>query len=143
VFGHFGVGRLTKRLFPAESEASRAALSGQMMSWWTEFARTGRPGRGRDGRLAEWTPWDDAPEAPRVMLLRTTAQGGPAMSPAREDRASILADVPRDPRLATPKARCLVWRQLVAGQRLADRQFYDGLEECRTFPFDAFPWREN
>ena len=52
-----------------------------MMSYWAEFASTGAPGRGRGGKLPEWTPWDEsAPDGERFMVFDSEADGGLRMS---------------------------------------------------------------
>jgi hypothetical protein len=53
----------------------------------------------------------------------------------------VLASVAADARLATPRARCWVYRELAARARGFSREGYEALAECKELPFDAFPWR--
>lgn len=56
------------------NEAGRVKLSRAMMSYWVQFARTGAPGRGVDGRLPEW-------KGSSTMLFDTDAHGGVRLAP--------------------------------------------------------------
>ena len=44
VFGHWDLGPMSRRLFTAENAEGRDRLSGEMMSYWAQFARAGEPG---------------------------------------------------------------------------------------------------
>src|SRR5262249_13663746 len=76
VCGHGNLGREANRLFAASSRPGREALSAQMRSYWTEFARTGAPGRGRGGDLPEWTAWDPSAGGHKYAVLDTPVGGG-------------------------------------------------------------------
>jgi hypothetical protein len=47
--------------------------------------------------------------------------------------------VEEDARLATPKARCHVYRELAARARGFGRAEYEEVG-CSEYPYDAFPW---
>ena len=89
----------------------RDALSDSMMSYWAEFAHTGDPGRGRDGRQVEWTPWENGAGARRLLLLDAASDGGIRMSPFRltmdDVRARLLADTGFD----SLEEHCRMYRQ--------------------------------
>ena len=67
VFGHWELGRTGRVLFDESNRAGREALSAMMMSYWAEFAYSGDPGRGRDGTLPRWAPWQDGGETYAVL----------------------------------------------------------------------------
>ena len=100
VFGHFDLGREANASFVAANEPGRRELSGQMMSYWAEFARSGSPGKGRRGDLPEWKP------APAFVILDTAAGGGVHMSDETVTEEAALAGIASDPRLRTDEERC-------------------------------------
>jgi para-nitrobenzyl esterase len=107
VFGIFDLGPLGRVLFDEDNAEARDRLSEAMRSYWVEFARNGAPGRGVDGSLPEWTPWDDTtPESPRLLVLDTEADGGVRMSADQVTQAGLLAELAADPRFASEEERC-------------------------------------
>ena len=89
----------------------RDALSRSMMSYWAEFAWTGKPGRGRDGAQVEWTPWENGAGARRLLVFDAETDGAVRMSPfllTMDDlRARLLADTSFD----TLEEHCAMYRQ--------------------------------
>ena len=136
VFGHFDLGRESRRLFDAASEPGRKELSAAMMSYWAAFARTGNPGQG-DGKRPAWPAWSASTE---YLVFDTPAAGGITTSSKTMTRDAVLKGVETDPRFADPRARCLVYHDLVAWSATMTRYAYDA--HCREFPFDGYPWRK-
>ncbi len=110
VFGHWQFGREGRVLFDAENEPGRAALAAAMMSYWAEFAAHGDPGRGRDGSLPRWAPWQEDGE--KYAVLDTPAGGGVRMSTSSERLADVTAAVLADPSFADEDERCEVLGRL-------------------------------
>jgi len=131
---------LSKRFIFAEERLPAAKqLSRAMMSYWAQFAATGDPGRGEDGRLPRWTPWDDSsPTAPRFILLDTEEGGGLRMSPDSVTRASVLRSVAEDPRFESWAERCEVYRGFVEWGSRISREEYEQLSDgaCREQPLE-------
>ena len=143
VFGHFNLGREGNIIFTKENEDGRTALAAQVMSYWAEFAYTGAPGRGRDGRLPEWTAWDDsAPAAPKFVVLDTAARGGVRMSADTVTRAGVIAAIDADPRLPTQRDKCAIFHDLAKWSARFTKKDYPtaGRNGCAQYPFDAYPW---
>jgi para-nitrobenzyl esterase len=138
VFGHFDVGREGNRMFTSDNEPGRTKLAEAMMDYWTAFAASGRPGGGRDGRLPAWPAWNRA--TPTFLVLDTDSGGGIRTSTEMVSRFGVLDSIETDPRLATPRDRCLVYHELVYESGELPRPYYDA--KCPNHPFDAFPWRE-
>jgi para-nitrobenzyl esterase len=144
VFGHYDLGREGSRIFTAENRLGREALSSAMMSYWTEFAYSGLPGRGRDGRQPEWTPWDGADNAEtRFIVLDTAAGGGLRMSSGALTRPSVLNALASDPRLPAPYDRCAILREMAEWSLGLSKEEYAeiGNQTCAKYPLDAYPWR--
>lgn len=64
--------------FLFRNQEQRSDLSAAMMSYWAEFAYSGRPANGRDGELPGWTTWQA--EGEHIMLLDTENDGGVRMA---------------------------------------------------------------
>jgi len=91
VLGDFEIGAGSDLLFTKANAAARLDLSSAMMSYWTEFAGTGRPDRGRDGTLVPWLPWSSDPAAPRLMIFDTLAGGGIRAASELATRDGVVA----------------------------------------------------
>lgn len=141
VFGHFNLGSEGNQIFTAENEPGRLALSAQMMSYWANFAYTGSPGRGRDGRLREWQAWDpSSPAAPKFIVFDTPAAGGLRMASETENTAVLLAAVATDERLTEEGERCRIYRELADWGRSFTKADYGRLPGCAAYPYEAYPW---
>jgi para-nitrobenzyl esterase len=138
VFGHFDLGREGNRLFTAENDPGRRALSAAMMSYWAEFARSGKPNPARGGNLPAWPAWSTT--TPQFVLLDTVAGGGIRTSNDTVTRERVLAAIEKDPRLPTARDRCLVYHDLVVPAAQIVRAEYD--RRCPQHPFDGYPWRD-
>ena len=108
VLGHFDLGAQSSLLFDEDNEAPRLALSRQMMGYWAEFARSGRPGTAGQPGSPEWQPWRDDAGAARLMVFDTPAGGGSRMVDERVSRDAILAGMDAEPLPAA--ARCELFR---------------------------------
>jgi para-nitrobenzyl esterase len=145
VFGHFDLGRQANMIFTKENEPGRAALAAQMMSYWAEFAYKGAPGRGRDGGLPQWTPWDGAtPASPKFLVFDTAAGGGLRPSADALTQKGVLAAVDADSRLPKQRDKCLIFRELAARSTGFTKRDYPtaGQKGCAEYPFDTYPWDE-
>ncbi len=143
VFGRFDLGAFGNLLFDKKGKASRNELSEAMMSYWTQFARTGSPGRGQSGTLLAWSAWDDStPDAPKFIQLDTTPGAGIHMSDAVESLPRLLGEIDTDPRLPTQLDKCRLFHALAGwthGLSKAD-YVHAGKVGCADFPFADFPW---
>jgi para-nitrobenzyl esterase len=124
VFGHFDLGREGSRIFTRDNEPGRVALSREMMARWTRFAADGTPG---------WPP------APTTQVLDTPTGGGLRTIVEPASRDAVLAAIAADPRLPSPRDRCLAYHDLVIWATTLSRATYDRL--CPEHPFDGYPWR--
>jgi para-nitrobenzyl esterase len=139
VFGAFNFGALTKPLFDEARAADRQGLSEAMMSYWTQFARTGSPGSGRKGDLPAWPAWDDSPH---YLILDSASEGGIHPSAEVRTAAQIIADIDADPRIVGQVNKCRVFHELAGWTHGIRKIDYDhiGQRGCAEFPFDQFPW---
>lgn len=145
VFGHFDLGPEGIGIFTPFNRSARRELSAKMMSYWAQFAYEGDPGRGRDGTLPAWEPWNDAgPDTHRYVVFDTEADGGVRMGSEPVTIERVLEGVAADERLRDTRERCLVFRELAdwSWGRGFGPEDYAALPECRAFPFDGAPWLE-
>jgi para-nitrobenzyl esterase len=92
------------------NQAARLALSAEMMSYWAEFAYTGAPGRGRDGKLPLWRTWTPGGRTPNLMVLDTAMNGGPHQVASELTTKSLYEDVEHDGSLDSAEKRCAVFQ---------------------------------
>ncbi len=139
VFGHFDLGSDGNVIFTGANRPGREALSAQMMGYWSQFARTGDPGRGPGDTEPAWLPWRDGP---RFLIFDTAADGGVRPSSDGVTREAVIAAVDADPRLPTQRDKCRVFRSLAAWSRGLPRAQYAtaGAKGCADYPFETFPW---
>jgi para-nitrobenzyl esterase len=87
-----------------------------MMSYWANFAYTGSPDRGRDGREIEWTGWKNGAETnKRLLILDSRADGGIRMSSMRLTREGMRDRILNDASFADQTSHCQAYRQLFSG----------------------------
>ncbi len=136
VFGRLTFLGLDRLIFSDDARPAAEALSKAMTSYWTQFAYTGDPGRGREGDLPHWTAWQNGPSAPRYILLDTEAGGGLRMASETVTKAGVLAQLATDTRFQSAEERCVVYRGFVQfsdAMTAADYEEVDG-GACRAFP---------
>jgi para-nitrobenzyl esterase len=135
VFEHFDLGAEANRMFTSDNGPGRIELGRKMSSYWTEFARTGNPGRGRGGDLPEWTAWDPSgDDSPKFIVLDTEADGGIRMSSESLTVESVVAGIEADDRFRTASERCSVYRELAIDGRGFTATDYANRESCRDYP---------
>jgi para-nitrobenzyl esterase len=116
---------------------ARDVLAAQMRNYWSEFAWTGSPGRGRHGDLPEWRRWTTF--YPNLMLLDTEADGGPRMVKEPMTVTMIKERLAQDQQFPDVRARCKLYVRLFllanSGDDVWDKATYDALG-CEEFD----PW---
>jgi para-nitrobenzyl esterase len=108
VFGFFDLGPRSRLLFHERNEPGRLELSARMRGYWSEFAATGNPGRGRSTDSPQWLPWSADTAAPRMMVFDTITDGGIRMLPSNVSRDSVVAAMQAESLPDT--ARCELFR---------------------------------
>ena len=80
IMGDFDFGDQTSFLYDKRKTQERNNLSSSMMSYWAEFARSGKPSTSNNSNLPEWTSWKSGDQdSLRIMILDTLSSGGPKM----------------------------------------------------------------
>jgi para-nitrobenzyl esterase len=137
VFGHWDLGSQTKLLFSKGNEPGRLELARTMMAYWAAFARGGDPNGPRTAGLPRWEPFA-VPEG-RFLVFDTSAGGGVRMESGNVTSEAALAGVEQDATLATPEAKCDVYRQFVRWARQPSAADYPKMVAgaCARFPLPA------
>jgi len=105
VFDHWNLGREGRALYTKQNEPGRKALSAAMQGYWTEFARSGDPGKGPNGDLPAWTAWNESGD--KYIVLDTEDDGGIRMSAETETLADLIAAIESDQTYANTATRCI------------------------------------
>jgi para-nitrobenzyl esterase len=137
VFGLTDLGFANRFVF--EDRESAETLSRAMQSYWSEFAHTHRPGRGRAGELPEWPAWSPERGEPKYLVFDSTRDGGIHVGTDRVDQAFVLERALRDPRLLDDAERCGVFRNMVQWSSVLTVEEYGQLQDgaCREFPLES------
>ncbi|MEJ2533947.1 MAG: carboxylesterase family protein [Gammaproteobacteria bacterium] len=126
VFGDFSDFWGIPLLFTEENEAGRLALSDAMMSYWSEFAYSGDPGRGRDGSLPAWRPWDSAGDG-QLLVLDTPSDGGLRMERHRVSLEDLRRRLLAMEQWSMPARPCTIYALIFWETELWDPAEYGGL----------------
>ncbi len=109
VTGHFQVGSQTKMLFHDDNAAGRERLSQQMMGYWAEFARTGRPGAaGGIAGAIDWPAWPTDPAPAQRLIFDTPTDGGLSVATEKLSRERVASEIFAEP--IDGAARCKLFR---------------------------------
>jgi para-nitrobenzyl esterase len=139
VFGFTDLGRWTDNVFADVESAEQ--LSKRMRSYWTQFARSGDPGRGVGGDLPHWQPWELAEDAAKYLVFDSDAGGGLRMESAAVDVDRVVELLAEDPRFATTQARCEAFKDMVQFSGEFEPEDYEAFAggACTDFPLPERP----
>ena len=136
VFGDFGSSIFLPGFYTDENISGRDMLSRQMRSYWAEFARSGNPGKGRDGELSDWQAWQN--DEINLMLLDTAADGGLRMVQQPMTVAMLKDRLQNDPRLSQ-QDRCAIFSDLFFKSNTGD-DYWDADEFASLGCDRQDPW---
>ncbi|HEY6132194.1 MAG TPA: carboxylesterase family protein, partial [Halioglobus sp.] len=137
IFDNFEEGIVVPGLYDKDNIAGRDLLAAQMRSYWSEFARTGAPGRGRNGLLPQWQPWNSG--GPNLMLLDTTSDGGLRMVKEPMTVPMLKQRLAQDTNIPDLRRRCELHVQLFLHANAGDDVWEDA--DYRALGCAGFePW---
>ncbi len=93
----------------SDSKENRKAFSDTIQSYWTEFAYTGSPGKGRNGNLPQWQPWNNQGQK---FLVLDTGEGGIRMSDKDLSREYLKQQLLSDSIITELETRCLLFQEM-------------------------------
>ena len=135
VFGDFSGGLGLDYIFPNDENQRR--LSESMMSYWTEFAYNGAPGRGRDRAEVAWLPWGQ--DGKTSILLDTPTDGGIRMDDETVTYASIKGELIADASFTGAQERCELYVRIFRFSELFDADEYADIG-CAAYPPENVSW---
>ena len=141
VFGGFdGTAAAVGSIYDEDRLPERDALSASMMSYWTEFAYSGSPGRGRGGSEVEWEPWSNAAGAPKTIVFDTPRDGGIRMSSDEVTLPGLKARLLADASFDDQRELCETYLSLFRDGPAWDEAEYLALGDagCADHPAEAF-----
>ena len=107
VFGDFRMGFFAAELFDESNNEGRIELSASIRSYWTQFAHTGNPGRGRDGTLPRWELWNGE----QKLVIDAKPGGGIRMESAAIDIRTVHLNLWADQYL-TDDEKCAIYKDM-------------------------------
>lgn len=137
VFGLTDLGFANRFVYEDPDSAER--LSRQMRSYWTNFAYTHDPGRGRNDDLPDWEPWSVDPGAKKFIIFDSDRDGGLEFGTDFLDQEMVLAQAEKDPRLSGDEERCRVFRTFVQWSEALSMEDYSTILNgaCREYPLES------
>ena len=103
-------------------------LSESMMSYWSEFAYNGDPGKGRTNDQIKWHSWNNNEQQEKFIILDTPNDGGIRMSLEGLSYASLVEGLLLDPRIPNDEMRCeFLYKALDANWIIDERVINSGL----------------
>jgi para-nitrobenzyl esterase len=147
VFGWLSLGPATRFVFDEDKADSNRVLSNQMMSYWSQFAYSGNPGRGRSGDLPLWSSWSDASQSEGDTFIVFDSQDGGGVRMSKQAPLvidEVLAEIAADPRIAGHvHDRCEIYYSIATRSTDMSEADYDAIEDglCATeYPLAEYPW---
>lgn len=124
VFGDWDIGFVpAELLYDPATNSGRDRLSRAMMSYWSNFAYTGDPGRGRGGDLPQWQAWQNGEGNPKMIMLDSVNDGGIRMSGEEVTLDSIKARFLQE-NFADQANLCVTYRDTFFGTEAFDSSEY-------------------
>lgn len=144
VFGNFDLGDspLANFLFDEATGPAREGLSAQMMSYWAEFARQGRPGRGGIEDQPMWPGWTTAEDpdtaTANVLVFDASADAETRVAEVAVSRDHVIAAVDAEASLRQDE-KCELFFELFSRRPewSVDEYRAIGRRGCAEFPPDA------
>ena len=120
VFGDFE-NRLFSSLYP--NDDAQKSLSQSMTSYWTEFAYSGDPGRGRNGQNPHWAHWKE--DGLTSLILDTENDAGIRMISDEYTMESIKTEFLSE-EFANDEQKCELYKTTFRGEHFKQTE-YDNL----------------
>lgn len=141
VFGSFKSDFNLDLLFGSDTQNRRQKLSDAMMSYWTNFAYTGDPAKGRNNELPEWAAWDNENKANKFIVL-DAGENGIQMSNHDLYEYELKTQLEHDESISENEERCALFKALFIPKDLSHYDLNEylnfgkatGNTSCEAFP---------
>ena len=120
VMGGMELGGLEEYMFDKNNIQEAKKLSEAMMSYWSEFAYNGNPGRGRNGNLVEWGAWNNDSGKNKFLIIDTPHGGGTRMEKQSLTYSILVEKLLLDTRIPNDTMRCQLLQEALNGDWVID-----------------------
>jgi para-nitrobenzyl esterase len=111
--------------FTEQNRAGREQLAAEMGEYWSQFAYTGKPGRGRSGALPEWPVWG----AGNKLLLDAQSDGGVRAQSGVLTMKSIHDRFLEDESFSSPEEKAAFYHAMFRGREAWETYFLPQFED--------------
>lgn len=125
-FGDFEGGLGIGYLYPHDE--AQAALTNSMTSYWSEFAHSGQPGKGRDGNETQWLAWGT--EGKHSIILDTPRDQGIFMDTNIVSVDSIKRELTADTGFVNSADQCMVYARNFRDEQFKQSEYAALNSEC-------------
>ena len=115
VFGFTDKSKTWSQMYNDDNQDSRETLSLRIRNYWAAFAHNGKPGKGLDGKGAQWSSWSNE-TSDKFLVLDSKADGGIRMTGETVTLVGIEQELLGDERLPRAEDKCRVLANLVKGK---------------------------
>jgi hypothetical protein len=113
-------------------------LSSSMMSYWTNFAYTANPNKGRDGKEVTWTAFDFKSGGNKRIIFDTPHDGGIRMSSDSITREQLKKALLSERGFTDQAMHCEIYVSLFRDNGWSDTEYQNlGREGCAKYPVSA------
>ena len=120
VMGGMELAGLEEYMFDKNNIQEAKKLSEAMMSYWSEFAYNGDPGRGRNGNLVEWGAWNNDAGENKFLIIDTPQGGGIRMENQSLSYSTLVEKLLLDSRIPNDTMRCQLLQKALDGDWVID-----------------------
>lgn len=140
VFGSFRSDFSLDFLFGNDGKERRELLSKSMVSYWSQFAYSGNPNRGRDQNEIEWKPWLNKIGEDKFIVL-DAGEGGISMSDQAISYGLLKQQLANDEGITENLERCSLYKNLFIRRdrvNFNQKEFDEfGEAGCKGLDFEA------
>lgn len=142
VMGNLDKNLMTRYMIGSKNLVSVTQLSNAMMSYWAEFAYSGRPGRGRSRNLPLWNEWSESSaDSPKFIIFDTVADNGIRMSSDSLTKSGLMAAIAIDPEIIDFKDKCELVDTAIQYDDLMEPSYLKEFDEGLCSNLDPEDWR--
>lgn len=110
--------------FTEQNRSEREQLARQMGEYWSEFAYSGNPGKGRSGKLPQWPSWG----AGNKQVLDVESDGGVRPQSGVLTMKSLYDRFVADDSFASPEEKAAFFQALFRGREAWESYFFPQLK---------------
>ena len=111
--------------FTDQNRNGREQLAASIGEYWAQFAYTGKPGKGRSGKLPEWAPWGTGLK----QVLDASSDGGIHSQQGVLSMQSLYDRFLQDDSFSSPQEKAAFYQAMFRGREAWESYFLHQLEK--------------